>query len=135
MYKIFSRTRNKISIVVIGSKEFLAQSHANLNRRVELQCDDRIIQLPALQGIVIMNIPSYMAGINFWGAGSNESDQVLLNFMHLQDHFRAKEKLFKICHFRAPVGLKVTFLKNSSFSNADKITKLIFFENLLKNEL
>ena len=85
--KIFSRTRNKISIVVIGSKEFLAQSHANLNRRVELQCDDRIIQLPALQGIVIMNIPSYMAGINFWGAGSNESDQVLLNSMHLQNHF------------------------------------------------
>jgi len=63
-----------MSIVLIGGKEFLHQTNKDLNRRIRLECDDQIIELPSLQGIVIMNIPSYMAGINFWG--TNENDQV-----------------------------------------------------------
>ena len=68
----YSRTRNKISIVLIGGKELLHQTNRDLNRRVRLECDDQIVELPSLQGIVIMNIPSYMAGINFWGSGEND---------------------------------------------------------------
>ena len=70
----FRRARNKFQIVVIGGKEFFHQTNKDLHRRIRLECDNNVIDLPSLQGIVIMNIPSYMAGINFWG--SNESDQV-----------------------------------------------------------
>lgn len=38
-----------------------------------LQCDGRPIPLPSLQGIAVLNIPSYAGGTKFWG-GSKEDD-------------------------------------------------------------
>lgn len=38
-----------------------------------LQCDGRPIPLPSLQGIAVLNIPSYAGGTNFWG-GTKEDD-------------------------------------------------------------
>lgn len=37
------------------------------------QCDGRPIPLPSLQGIAVLNIPSYAGGTNFWG-GTKEDD-------------------------------------------------------------
>lgn len=41
--------------------------------RVCEQCDGRPIPLPSLQGIAVLNIPSYAGGTNFWG-GTKEDD-------------------------------------------------------------
>lgn len=38
-----------------------------------MQCDGRPIPLPSLQGIAVLNIPSYAGGTNFWG-GTKEDD-------------------------------------------------------------
>lgn len=38
-----------------------------------LQCDGVPISLPSLQGIAVLNIPSYAGGINFWG-GTKEDN-------------------------------------------------------------
>lgn len=38
-----------------------------------VQCDGRPIPLPSLQGIAVLNIPSYAGGTNFWG-GTKEDD-------------------------------------------------------------
>lgn len=38
-----------------------------------LQCDGQYIPLPSLQGIAVLNIPSYAGGTNFWG-GTKEDD-------------------------------------------------------------
>lgn len=38
-----------------------------------LQCDGVLISLPSLQGIAVLNIPSYAGGINFWG-GTKEDN-------------------------------------------------------------
>ncbi len=40
---------------------------------VRAQCDGRPIPLPSLQGIAVLNIPSYAGGTNFWG-GTKEDD-------------------------------------------------------------
>lgn len=37
------------------------------------QCDGQYIPLPSLQGIAVLNIPSYAGGTNFWG-GTKEDD-------------------------------------------------------------
>lgn len=44
-----------------------------LSRISAAQCDGRPIPLPSLQGIAVLNIPSYAGGTNFWG-GTKEDD-------------------------------------------------------------
>ncbi|KAF0760760.1 diacylglycerol kinase eta-like [Aphis craccivora] len=74
--KCRSRTRNYMWYGVLGSKQWLQKTYKNLDQRVQLECDGQRIPLPSLQGIVILNIPSFMGGTNFWG-GTKE-DRVFL---------------------------------------------------------
>nr|KAG5696384.1 hypothetical protein BaRGS_030484 [Batillaria attramentaria] len=60
-----SRTKNLMWYGVLGGKEMINQTFKNLDQRVLLECDGQRIPLPSLQGIVIMNIPSYSGGTNF----------------------------------------------------------------------
>lgn len=48
------------------------------------QCDGQYIPLPSLQGIAVLNIPSYAGGTNFWG-GTKEDD--VRKFMSLSCQF------------------------------------------------
>ena len=41
-----------------------------------LECDGESIPLPSLQGIVVLNISSFMGGTNFWG--NTKDDGVFL---------------------------------------------------------
>eukprot|EP00794_Sanderia_malayensis_P011142 gene11142-12314_t len=65
--KCRSRKKNMIWYGVLGGKELVNRTYKNLDRNVQLECDGHAINLPSLQGIVILNIPSYMGGANFWG--------------------------------------------------------------------
>ncbi|XP_020297284.1 diacylglycerol kinase eta isoform X2 [Pseudomyrmex gracilis] len=71
--KCRSRAKNYMWYGVLGSKEWLQKTYKNLEQRVQLECDGQRIPLPSLQGIVVLNIPSFMGGTNFWG-GSKEGD-------------------------------------------------------------
>ncbi|XP_023710920.1 diacylglycerol kinase eta isoform X3 [Cryptotermes secundus] len=71
--KCRSRAKNYMWYGVLGSKEWLQKTYKNLEQRVQLECDGQRIPLPSLQGIVILNIPSFMGGTNFWG-GTKEDD-------------------------------------------------------------
>lgn len=98
-----SRTKNLMWYGVLGTKELLHRTYKNLEQKVLLevsptgrppprpgpgpapgffllrpawmclQCDGRPIPLPSLQGIAVLNIPSYAGGTNFWG-GTKEDD-------------------------------------------------------------
>ena len=59
---------------VLGGKELLQRTYRNLEQKVQLECDGQRIPLPSLQGIVVLNIPSYMGGANFWG--TTKEDEV-----------------------------------------------------------
>ncbi|XP_032664900.1 LOW QUALITY PROTEIN: diacylglycerol kinase eta [Odontomachus brunneus] len=74
--KCRSRAKNYIWYGVLGSKEWLQKTYKNLEQRVQLECDGQRIPLPSLQGIVVLNIPSFMGGTNFWG-GTKEGDLFL----------------------------------------------------------
>nr|CAD7596741.1 unnamed protein product [Timema genevievae] len=71
--KCRSRAKNYMWYGVLGSKECFQKTFKNLEQRVQLECDGQRIPLPSLQGIVILNIPSFMGGTNFWG-GTKEDD-------------------------------------------------------------
>lgn len=71
--KCRSRTKNFMWYGVLASKEWLCKTYKNLDQRVQLECDGERIPLPSLQGIVVLNIPSFMGGTNFWG-GKKEDD-------------------------------------------------------------
>lgn len=57
--------KNQIWYGLLGSKELLNQSCKNLHSTIVLELDGEVIKLPRLQGIVILNIASYMGGTNF----------------------------------------------------------------------
>uniref|UniRef100_A0A672JXS1 Diacylglycerol kinase n=1 Tax=Sinocyclocheilus grahami TaxID=75366 RepID=A0A672JXS1_SINGR len=71
--KCRSRTKNMMWYGVLGTKELLHRTYKNLERTKEDDCDGRPIPLPSLQGIAVLNIPSYAGGTNFWG-GTKEDD-------------------------------------------------------------
>ncbi|XP_068601453.1 diacylglycerol kinase delta [Brachionichthys hirsutus] len=71
--KCRSRTKNMMWYSVLGTKELLHRTYKNLEQRVLLECDGRPIPLPRLQGIAVLNIPSYAGGTNFWG-GTKEDE-------------------------------------------------------------
>uniref|UniRef100_F7BA62 Diacylglycerol kinase n=1 Tax=Monodelphis domestica TaxID=13616 RepID=F7BA62_MONDO len=71
--KCSSRTKNMMWYGVLGTKELLQRTYKNLEQRVQLECDGEIMALPSLQGIAVLNIPSYAGGINFWG-GTKEDN-------------------------------------------------------------
>ncbi|XP_011060953.1 PREDICTED: diacylglycerol kinase eta isoform X9 [Acromyrmex echinatior] len=74
--KCRSRAKNYMWYGVLGSKEWIQKTYKNLEQRVQLECDGQRIPLPSLQGIVVLNIPSFMGGTNFWG-GTKEGDLFL----------------------------------------------------------
>ncbi|XP_065179146.1 diacylglycerol kinase eta-like [Sycon ciliatum] len=62
-----NRVKNLIWYGVYAGREMVQRTTRSLHKRIKLECDGVTIQLPRVQGIVILNIPSYMAGANFWG--------------------------------------------------------------------
>ncbi|KAF1745414.1 hypothetical protein MXB_5557, partial [Myxobolus squamalis] len=63
-----SRALNKMYYGYLGGKEFMANSCKNLQTHILLECDGIAIKLPRIQAVVVLNIPSYMSGVDFWGS-------------------------------------------------------------------
>ncbi|XP_041841053.1 diacylglycerol kinase delta isoform X2 [Melanotaenia boesemani] len=72
--KCSSRTKNMMWYGVLGTKELLQKTYKNLEQRVQLECDGVHISLPSLQGLAVLNIPSYAGGINFWGGTKEDNN-------------------------------------------------------------
>eukprot|EP00053_Salpingoeca_punica_P019233 m.193166 g.193166 ORF g.193166 m.193166 type:complete len:1123 (-) comp17594_c0_seq1:472-3840(-) len=65
--KCRSRIKNQMWYGVLGGREMFSGTCRNLQSRLEVYCDGVRLELPKLQGVVVLNIPSYMGGTNFWG--------------------------------------------------------------------
>ncbi|KAM3857541.1 diacylglycerol kinase eta [Diretmus argenteus] len=72
--KCSSRTKNMMWYGVLGTRELVQKTYKNLEQRVQLECDGVPMSLPSLQGLAVLNIPSYAGGINFWGGTKEDNN-------------------------------------------------------------
>ncbi len=58
---------------IYGSKDVLEQECKNLHERLELELDGRRINLPNIEGLLILNIASWCGGCEIWKSCSESS--------------------------------------------------------------
>jgi len=61
-----NRLINKLMYFIYGSKDVIAQECKNLHERLELELDGKRIELPNLEGIIVLNISSWCGGCEIW---------------------------------------------------------------------
>lgn len=66
-----------------GSRDVLEAECKNLHERIELELDGRIIRLPQLEGIVILNINSWCGGCQIWNNTENGNTQPQSKYVDL----------------------------------------------------
>lgn len=74
LYKwLGNRVVNKILYLIFGTKDFFFEGRkcSGLNERITLEMDGKIVTLPELESIAVLNIPSWGAGVNLWALGLN----------------------------------------------------------------
>ncbi|XP_058803614.1 diacylglycerol kinase theta isoform X2 [Phymastichus coffea] len=66
--KFNSRLHNKSVYVKMGLRKMVGRKPCkDLNREIRLEVDGKVVDLPAVEGIIILNILSWGSGANPWG--------------------------------------------------------------------
>ncbi|KAK9299621.1 hypothetical protein QLX08_007421 [Tetragonisca angustula] len=68
-YFYSSRLFNKLLYLCFGMQQVVERDCKNLNKNIELYLDDEKVDLPSIESIVILNIPSWAAGVDLWNMG------------------------------------------------------------------
>eukprot|EP00053_Salpingoeca_punica_P024199 m.12543 g.12543 ORF g.12543 m.12543 type:complete len:751 (-) comp6399_c0_seq1:575-2827(-) len=71
-HRFRSRAKNKIFYAQYGAAEAFHSTCSNLQNDIEVTVDGRVLHLPDLEGIAILNIPSMYGGTNLWGNKSSK---------------------------------------------------------------
>uniref|UniRef100_A0A1I7Z6I9 Diacylglycerol kinase n=1 Tax=Steinernema glaseri TaxID=37863 RepID=A0A1I7Z6I9_9BILA len=118
-----ARSRSKLFMMygMLGGKELLHRTFRNLEQRILLECDGRRVQLPALQGLVILNIPSYSGGANFWGTSKGATFTV----QSFDDKVLEVVALFSVIHVASSRMSKVVRMQNHRIAQARQIKIII----------
>lgn len=65
-----SQFGNKLIYTGAGAADIVLSSRLNLPDSIQVECDGEPIQLPKdIEGILLLNIPSYMGGVDLWASG------------------------------------------------------------------
>lgn len=75
LYLFNSTLFNKIIYVGCGTQQFLEHQCKGLQNMIELYMDDKKIDLPDIESIVIVNIESWGAGVNLWQLGADDGKE------------------------------------------------------------
>lgn len=68
------RLMNKLLFFTYGTKDVLERACRNLHNIVELRLDGRRMNLPDLEGITVLNIPYWGAGVKVWELGFRQGE-------------------------------------------------------------
>ncbi|CAG5107360.1 Similar to Dgkq: Diacylglycerol kinase theta (Rattus norvegicus) [Cotesia congregata] len=70
--KFNSRLHNKGVYVKMGVKKMLDKTCRDMQRKIRLEVDNKVIDLPPLEGMIILNIQSWGSGAKPWGDGPDD---------------------------------------------------------------
>ncbi|KAK9303017.1 hypothetical protein QLX08_005186 [Tetragonisca angustula] len=71
--KFKSRLRNKGVYVTMGLRKMVKRKPCkDLHKEIRLEVDGRVVELPQVEGIIILNILSWGSGANPWGPDTKE---------------------------------------------------------------
>ena len=66
-----SQFGNKLVYTGVGALDIVSGGQLNLPEKLVIECDGQIVPLPlGAEGILIVNIPSYMGGVDLWASGA-----------------------------------------------------------------
>lgn len=75
-FYIFSnRIFNKLLYLTYGTQQVVSADCKNIEQRLDLYLDGKRIELPGLESIVVLNIPSWGAGVNLWSMSGDVATQ------------------------------------------------------------
>ena len=52
-----------------GTQQAVEREYKDLDQRIEVYMDGKQVELPSIESIVVLNIPSWGAGVDLWGMG------------------------------------------------------------------
>ena len=73
-YLISSRIINKLIYFSYGTKDVLERQCQNLNKKLVLYMDNKKIELPEVESVVVLNIPCWGAGVRPWELGTGHKN-------------------------------------------------------------
>ena len=74
-YVMSSRIINKLIYFSYGTKDVLERQCQNLNHKIALYMDKQLVSLPDIEAVVVLNIPTWGAGVKPWELGSGGQDR------------------------------------------------------------
>mmetsp|Transcript_44856 Transcript_44856/g.81821 ORF Transcript_44856/g.81821 Transcript_44856/m.81821 type:complete len:544 (-) Transcript_44856:97-1728(-) len=68
-----SRVVNKVWYARSGAVNTFFRICRHISQKITLECDGELVEIPSnMEGIIVLNIPSYGGGVNLWGAQEDE---------------------------------------------------------------
>ncbi|GAB2277268.1 Diacylglycerol kinase 2 [Dionaea muscipula] len=81
--KFYSQFVNKLRYAKEGAKDIMDRACADLPWQVSLEVDGREIQIPKdAEGLIVLNICSYMGGVDLWQNDYDHDDDFNLQLIH-----------------------------------------------------
>ena len=59
-----------------GTQQVMERGFRDLNQRLELYLDGKVVELPSIESIVVLNIPSWGAGVQLWNRGTGKYHKI-----------------------------------------------------------
>ncbi|XP_072744672.1 diacylglycerol kinase epsilon-like isoform X1 [Anoplolepis gracilipes] len=69
-HKIF----NKLLYLCFGTQQVVERECKDLDKHLEVYLDDKRVKLPSIESVVILNIPSWAAGVDLWKMGAEDDE-------------------------------------------------------------
>jgi len=73
-YIFSSRLINKMLYLTYGTQQVMERGFRDLDQRLELYLDGVRAELPSIESVVVLNIPSWGAGVHLWDMGASDEN-------------------------------------------------------------